>query len=416
MATIYVDSNAAGANDGTSWTDAFTSINGLSLAAGDVVRVASDHSQTGVVDAGQSAAVDGVTFISTNKADDTYQAGATITCANIAMSVWRGFTINCTSDLKQAYQNLPATFIDCSINPNSSIWFVNEEVVTFINCTLFQSGSRSYHFYQRNGPTFFIGGSILGNPTFNFYNATSDRTTIILMKGVDLSSFNPTKLFTTPEHSNQVVLDGCKLPASMFDLIDAYNRGQYVKLINCYTAAPGGARLTGTSETNRLISELSTTVYRTGGASQEGVGFSWNMQRQSGGSFSGDSIGGAIADTPFLAWVEGGSPVTIDLHIIHDGNGSGTGGDLTNKEFAAILTGPPESGNAQGYASMKPDLTPVAADLAASTATWTGTAFTNKQKISWTYTPAVAGYVEVRPTMAVGAAREIFVCPKLDIS
>lgn len=49
MTTWFVNSGAVGANNGTSWTDAWTSLaSSTSVAAGDVVKVHKTHSQTGL--------------------------------------------------------------------------------------------------------------------------------------------------------------------------------------------------------------------------------------------------------------------------------------------------------------------------------------------------------------------------------
>src|SRR5687768_5568902 len=48
MAHVYVDSNASGAADGSSWTDAYTTLSAAATAeaAGDNFWVAQDHAET----------------------------------------------------------------------------------------------------------------------------------------------------------------------------------------------------------------------------------------------------------------------------------------------------------------------------------------------------------------------------------
>lgn len=78
MAIRYVDSNAAGLNDGTSWTDAYadivTALAGA-VVADDDVYVASNHSKTYNI-ATTYSVPDGVTFISVNSGTDAYASGA----------------------------------------------------------------------------------------------------------------------------------------------------------------------------------------------------------------------------------------------------------------------------------------------------------------------------------------------------
>ena len=75
MATFFVDSNATGANDGSSFADAFTTVasvvigGGSPPAGGDVVELASNHSEAlaAEVTFGNTATdVERVVYISVN--------------------------------------------------------------------------------------------------------------------------------------------------------------------------------------------------------------------------------------------------------------------------------------------------------------------------------------------------------------
>ena len=74
MATYYVDSNATGLNDGSSWTDAWTSIASITaVAAGDTVLVSSAHSETTSVNViPPSSVVAPVKIISTSTVSYTH--------------------------------------------------------------------------------------------------------------------------------------------------------------------------------------------------------------------------------------------------------------------------------------------------------------------------------------------------------
>lgn len=83
MAVVYFDDSAGGLNNGTSWTNAYTSIatNHSSLNAGDIAWVASGHNETPVVNT-TLAAISGddanpICYISMNSATDAQLDGAT---------------------------------------------------------------------------------------------------------------------------------------------------------------------------------------------------------------------------------------------------------------------------------------------------------------------------------------------------
>jgi hypothetical protein len=74
MAIHYIYSGAAGLNDGTSWTDAWTSITSAitaSMSDGDTVYVAQDHSETGLASY-TFPDINNSIWVSVDRSDDTY--------------------------------------------------------------------------------------------------------------------------------------------------------------------------------------------------------------------------------------------------------------------------------------------------------------------------------------------------------
>ena len=91
MTAYYVDSNAAGANNGTSWTDAYSDVTTAiaSKSAGDIFYTASNHAESTAsaitISAPNGSHLNPVIFISAATAASpptTFTRGASVTSTN----------------------------------------------------------------------------------------------------------------------------------------------------------------------------------------------------------------------------------------------------------------------------------------------------------------------------------------------
>jgi len=158
-----------------------------------------------------------------------------------------------------------------------------------------------------------------------------------------------------------------------------------------------------------------TTIVRTDGANDGVMSFSWMAQTTANTLFSG-----ANYECPeIVRWNETvGSPITVEVEVVHDSVGSGTASALTDKEAWLEVQYLGTSGFSIG--SMINDAgSPLSAgtDQASSTAAWTTTGLATpvKQKLSVTFTPEIEGYIHAVVHLA-GVSDTVYICPKLTVS
>lgn len=194
MAIIYVDSNAVGLNDGTSWANAFSTVTEAITQAntnavfGQVIWVASDHLRSETTVSIDYISSYGLIIISVNKTTDTYEIGAkesiyqaaTNSYFNIiggsgARLTFIGMLLSPYTSFQGDGHNNIVKFIDCTLsftgnNVAHNFFSTNYDSsnITYDNCVLDSSIGGSGFIYEKNGgrATLLNGTKLIGK--FNF--------------------------------------------------------------------------------------------------------------------------------------------------------------------------------------------------------------------------------------------------------
>lgn len=420
MAIIYVNSGAAGANNGTSWTDAYTSLASTTgAAAGDEIRVHKTHSQ----DPGASVTynwsngteVAPVKIVCVDKdASDALSTGATIAQTvsgrNIVLNgsfYMDGMTINAADGLTIATVNKSSVYRNCTlgivvtVNNRNIDCTSNGSTIDMRSCTLNVTNA-SGSLVRNNGSSKWT----LVNCTINFHASATNGPTLSANGMFEFRSCifgSVTNKFNLSGVSGTLKAIGCKL-------------GTYTNLFN--TTVGTGAEgfvydsVTGTITvpTVGLIGYIcdrgtilgDATRYRTGGASNpDGTTYSWSMA----GSAAAEEQIRAVRSPPIARWVEGGSSITVTAYVAG-------GAEIYDDEFWIELEGPDDSNTGQRYyADSRLSWRGTRAALASDGSTWTGSGVGTVRKVSLTYTPDHDGLLVVRAAYAKTSGAAIYVDP-----
>jgi hypothetical protein len=193
MTTRYVDPAASGSNDGTNWTNAWTSIQSAfdTAVAGDIVYCRGTETRSATIDVdtqtgdttngfikfigcNASGNVDGTRFVIQG---DGANSCALLTKAGAQNLIWLE-----NVEVKSAVTNYGVTtgntygygwvFINCSFNNNASTAFYNGRYfngAVFFRCTFYSNGGRGFD-QQTVGQALFLFCSFHDNTGYGLYS------------------------------------------------------------------------------------------------------------------------------------------------------------------------------------------------------------------------------------------------------
>ncbi len=434
MPTYYVDSAATGANDGTSWTDAKTTLSALiaSLVAGDTIYIASAHTEgaTGLLN---------LTF------------PGTITNPNILISAQRGQTsphvyesmatgggkVNTTvnSFLLEGGTRVYGVTFECNtisavIRHNSNMSVCHDCVFTttsqnatvlstnnnfmrgiFHNCT-FTTAENAGTAYQVSGV----------NNQLEFYGCTFNAASLgaaaddvlllnamdqqVICEACDFSNSGSGKDFVVNGVGSSLILRGCKMPSSWTANLGTDDFSKLLLL----EGSDGGANPSAASPGLRHQGNLSgiitheTTEVRTGGANDGDTDYSWKYAPSA-------SVGYHVPlfnRIPLTVWHDATGSKTLTVFV------SSSDSALTDKDVWMDVESP-----AEGTASYKMKRSTTRGNpfsttaLTSDSSTWT-TGGNTKYKMTATLNPVEPGPVIVRVNVAKDA--DVFVDPELSLA
>lgn len=264
-----------------------------------------------------------------------------------------------------------------------------------------------------NGGSFMAGTSVPSPAIFKLGNGS--RAVDVLVENFDFSAMGSAMvLFAAPNsgQTGRVIVRNCKMPTGWVDtqlMTGAITETAIrIEMYNCDDGA------TNNKQRAELLNgslKQETVVVKTGGASD---GTNLKSLKLTSNANVSEATGG-LASPLISDWIDtAGAAKTVTVDIIHD---SAT--PLTDAEVWLEVDYLGSSATPQGNkaSSKRATILTTAANVTASTATWTTTGLTtpNKQKLSVTFTPQMKGEFLARVVLAK-TSKTIYVDPVAQVS
>lgn len=435
MAVYYIYSGASGSANGSSWTNAYTTIAGAltSKAAGDIFYVANDHSESTASAVtwtfpGTSASPN--QLICVNRSGSVPPVSADLAATGVATTTGtsnltisgvvyiQGMVLNIGTGAGAALlavSGIWAYLKNCQINKPSTgvaahtFGTTSAEGEYVLDNTSFSWGatmtsgiadSRSSKLTWKNTATPFNGVAGANLPT-TLINYTLPSP--IKLINLDLSSLGSGKTLFTVTAPITAQIINCKLGSSVtIATSDTKFGGADIRVINSDSSntitraeryAPEGI------ETTEL------TIIKSGGASNGTTGFSRKMASSSLASYYSP-----LASMPIVVWNDiTGSSKNVAVNIVNDGT------TLTNADVWIEVDYNSDASFPDGLTAFDGVADILAAgsnQTSDSTSTWTTTGLTTpiKQTLDVSFTPQQKGWFYIR-VMLAKASKTIYVDP-----
>lgn len=256
------------------------------------------------------------------------------------------------------------------------------------------------------------GGVIAGGitPTSLLF-ANLGRQCNTLIEGVDFTNFEPTVSFVgASTAAGEMTVRNSKLPAAWAGALALTPPvGLRVRMHNS-DSIDTNYRL-WVEDYAGSIKTQTLTLVRSGGATDGAVPYSWKMATS-----ANTSANVAPLVAPEMARWNGtaGSPVTVTVDVLHDSATALTNGEIWLDVQYLGTSGLPLSLFAS---NAMVDVLAAAVAQPASSATWDVTGMTNpnRQKLSVTFTPQEAGFLQAKVVLSKPNAT-VYVDPKLQVT
>lgn len=450
MANLYVRStDGNNADSGATWALAKATIAGAlsAAAAGDTIFVSQVHSESSASNVLLTSPGTVTNPVKVLCVEDSAEPPVTLAESAVLATTglgaitfqgsayWRGISFNCGSGTNNTTLSIG------SLSTNQTGWMTFESCLLRIQST--GTGGRINLGSAASGADIQL---TLLNCVFRVANAAQGLTARggnILMTGcvVSAASTPATVFFVSvgfPAMGGRLLVENCDFTncASNFDFASTQRSHTSFVIRNCKLPASWVGRLVTTQQAGAVAemynTDFSDTNYRSQIQTFYGSIFSETVIVRSGGASDGTTplslrmasgslvYPQALASQEIAVWNEStGSPVTVTVQVVHDSQGSGTGGRLRNDECWLDVSYPGTSGFPLGVriTDAVADVIAAPADQADSAATWTttGMAAPIEQELSVTFTPQEKGWFIAR-VMLAKASSTVYVDPLATVS